>query len=99
MRRPDYTFPKWRKTVGYILGFLIIVTTAMLPGKYSLWINSGCLLAMIALFFPIIPAAFRQGCKAYGYYMIVLTVFVLLLIAGSLIFYINIKPVMEQYGG
>lgn len=94
MQQPDYTFPRWKKIVGYAIAAMMIILTIALPRPSIIWPLSIGLLILTILFFPIIPASFRQGCKQYGYTLILLIALALFLIIGGMAFYLFVTPVM-----
>ncbi|MCM1504205.1 MAG: hypothetical protein NC127_03295 [Muribaculum sp.] len=93
MQRPNYTFPSWKKTCGFVILGVMILSTILVPSTYVLWVNGVCILALLLLFYPIIPESFRQGCNSFGYALIALCIFALLIVGGGLLFQLCVKPV------
>lgn len=89
MRRPIFKIAGWKKYAAFAVAVVMLFANVIMPSRYYIEVNFVCILALIAFFVPMIPQAFRQGCRQYAYTLIALVSVMAVPLIGTLLLYLH----------
>lgn len=89
MKRPVFKIAGWKKYAAFTIAVAMLFANVVMPSRYYIEVNSICILALIAFFAPMIPQAFRQGCRQYAYTLIALVSVMAVPLIGTLLLYLH----------